>query len=74
MAPKWPMEAWAVSVVATTAGPDVHLVEDRALHTDAEPRSLCGVNASLPTRTPFRAERLQTVLQSRVEGWPDHGH
>ena len=70
MAPKWPMEAWAVSVVATSAGPDVHLVEDRLLHTDVEPRS----QRVAAHQDVFRAERLQTVLQSRVEGWPDHGH
>lgn len=54
MASRWPMEPWAVSIVATTAGPRVHLVEDRILHTETEPRSLCGVKASRPTLAPFK--------------------
>ena len=67
MAPKWPMEAWAVSIVGTTAGPDVHLVEDRILHTDAEPRSLCGVNASLPTRTPFELNGCKRCCKAALK-------
>lgn len=53
MASRWPMEPWAVSIVGASSGPRVHLVEDRILHTDAEPRSLCGVKASTPTRSVF---------------------
>ena len=54
MASRWPMEPWAVSIVATLSGPRLHLVEDRVLLTETEPRSLCGVQASLPARAPFR--------------------
>ena len=54
MASSWPMEPWAVSILGTPPGPGVHLVEDRIRHTEPGPRTLCGVNASLPTRTPSK--------------------
>jgi len=54
MATGWPMEPWAVSIVGSKSKPDVHLVEDRILHAEAEPRSLCGVKASVPPQTSFR--------------------
>jgi hypothetical protein len=31
----------------------VHLVENRVLYTDPDPRALCGNKAVLRTRTPF---------------------
>ena len=63
MASKWPLEPWAVSIVETTSGPTVHLVDDRILHTEAEPRSLCGVKASTPTLAAFR----QTAASGAAE-------
>lgn len=50
---EWPLEPWQVSIVGTSSGPGVHLAEDRILASAAQPRSLCGVNACTPTRTPF---------------------
>jgi hypothetical protein len=42
MATAWPMEPWAISIVASKSVPDVHLVEDRLLQTQAQPRPFAG--------------------------------
>ncbi len=44
MATAWPMEPWAVSIVGSKSAPNAHLVEDRVLQTQVQPRTLCGVN------------------------------
>lgn len=45
------LEPGAVAVVGSAAGLWVHLVENRELHTLADPRARCGNKASRPTRT-----------------------
>ena len=67
MASTWPMEPWAVSILATSSGPKVHLVEDRILHTETEPRSVCGVQASLPTTTPFQLNGCKRCCKAALK-------
>lgn len=67
MASRWPMEPWDVTILATSSGPKVHLVEDRILHTQAEPRSLCGVEASLPTTTPFKLNGCKRCCKAALK-------
>lgn len=45
---------WEVSFIAMESGLWVHLVENRVLHTETDPRALCGNKAVLRTRTPDR--------------------
>ena len=44
---------WDVALADSPGGLMVHLVENRVLHTQADPRALCGVGVSGRTRTPF---------------------
>lgn len=67
MASTWPMEPWAVSILATSSGPKVHLVEDRILHTETEPLSLCGVPVSLPTTTPFKLNGCKRCCKAALK-------
>jgi hypothetical protein len=45
----------------------VHLVEDRALHTETEPLSLCGVQAALPTTTPFKLNGCKRCCKAALK-------
>lgn len=45
----------------------MHLVEDRILHTGPGPRSLCGVTASLPTRTPFKLNGCKRCCKAALK-------
>lgn len=67
MATAWPMERWAVSIVSSKSVPDVHLVEERVLQTQAQPRSLCGVKASLPARTPFQRSGCKRCCKAALK-------
>jgi len=67
MAAGWPMEPWAVSIVGSKSVPDVHLVEDRILTTEAEPRSLCGVKASVPAESLFKQSGCKRCCRAALK-------
>ena len=67
MATAWPMEPWAVSVVGSKTSPDVHLVEDRILHTEAAPRGLCGVMASVPAQSLFQRSGCKRCCKAALK-------
>ena len=68
---------WDVAIVGTPGGLMVRLIENRVLHTEAEPRALCGNKASTPTRTPLQLNgckrcckaTLKAGLTTAVDSW-----
>ena len=67
MATAWPMEPWAVSIVGSNSAPNAHLVEDRVLQTQVQPRTLCGVKVSLPARTPFQRSGCKRCCKAALK-------
>lgn len=61
------LEPWAVAVVGSAAGLWVHLIENRELHTSADPRALCGNKASRPTRTWFALNGCTRCCKAGLE-------
>lgn len=67
MASKWPLEPWAVSILGTSSGLVVHLVEDRHLRAESEPRSLCGVNVSSLPAASFKVNGCKRCCKAALK-------
>ncbi|HET7741172.1 MAG TPA: hypothetical protein VFL67_11030 [Mycobacterium sp.] len=67
MAARWPMEAWALTLMEATSGSDVHLVEDHILNTQSSPLALCGVEVVKATRTSFKRSGCSGCSQAALE-------
>jgi hypothetical protein len=58
---------WDVSLIGTQSGLWVHLVENRVLHTEPDPRALCGNKAVVRTATPFSLNGCKRCCQAALK-------